>query len=278
MWRRFRVPARRPATEISVLIMGWREVRPSDQVTAADWIRERLHGFAVDVGSVLPSGFEAYARIFHPAWKQRQGLDDPEEEVSWSAVAEWNGKVAHPEMQFHSIGGPWQGEPQKQGPGVYEPRLGVMSERQGRAVAQILSRHTATPDSCWMCLWDGYGELHPGGSVSMLFAFEAGKGPHDPPVIPDRAFPPQRERVKLPHRDYLLFQGAVVQAAGWDEGPNLWWPDDRAWCVASEIDFPYTYVGGSAGLIDEILRDPDLEALQAKLSDGITAFSDNLNA
>lgn len=255
--------------------MSWRDVQPSEEVSAADWVRERLHGFAVNVGSIVPSGFEAYARIFHPARKQRRGLDDPEEEVRWATVAGWNGKVVHPEMQFHSIGGPWQGAPQKQGPLVHEPRLGVLSRRQSRALVQVLARHTGSPDACWMCLWDGYGDLHPGSSWATVFASTPG-AVRPPP--PPRTYPPQRERVKLPHRDYLLFHGAVSQAAGWDEGPNLWWPDDRTWCVASEIDFPYTYVGGSKGLVDEILRDADLEALPAKLTDGVTAVSDTINA
>ena len=65
---------------------------------------------------------------------------------------------------------------------------------------------------------------------------------------------------------------------GWEDGPNLWWPDDRAWCVASEIDFPYTYVGGSNQLIEEILADPLLEALAATTSQGITVDSDTVNA
>lgn len=47
--------------------MGWQDVAPSDEVEAADWIHGRLHTFAQDVGSVVPTGFAAYARIFHPA-------------------------------------------------------------------------------------------------------------------------------------------------------------------------------------------------------------------
>jgi hypothetical protein len=70
----------------------------------------------------------------------------------------------------------------------------------------------------------------------------------------------------------------VAQAAGWVDGPNLWWPDDRSWCVASEIDFPYTYVGGPTKLIEEILAHPLLEALPATVDQGITADSDSVNS
>ncbi len=54
--------------------------------------------------------------------------------------------------------------------------------------------------------------------------------------------------------------------------------DDRAWCVATEIDFAWTYVGGSAAAIRAVLADPRLEALRAKLTDRFTRDSDVLNA
>jgi hypothetical protein len=48
--------------------------------------------------------------------------------------------------------------------------------------------------------------------------------------------------------------------------------------VASEIDFPYTYVGGSNELIKDILQHPDLEALPASVEDGVNANSDKINS
>ena len=48
-------------------------------------------------------------------------------------------------------------------------------------------------------------------------------------------------------------------------------------CVASEIDLPCSYVGGSQELIDAILTDPAIEALPATLADGITYDSDMVN-
>jgi hypothetical protein len=48
-----------------------------------------------------------------------------------------------------------------------------------------------------------------------------------------------------------------------DHSPNLWWPDDRAWCIATETDLAWTYVGGSAALISEVLANPRLEAQPA---------------
>ena len=44
----------------------------------ASWVIEGLRGFAESVLSVVPGGFEAYGRIFHPAWTY-----EPEAPVRW---------------------------------------------------------------------------------------------------------------------------------------------------------------------------------------------------
>ena len=60
----------------------------------------------------------------------------------------------------------------------------------------------------------------------------------------------------------------VLPEVWWkDQSPNLWWPADRAWIVASEIDHTWTYIGGTAALIRSILDHTDLEALPVELTD-----------
>src|SRR3984893_3910611 len=74
---------------------GWlRDVSP------ALWIGPRLHPFAKDVGSIIPEGFHAYARLFHPV------PVDSRRRERWSDVAQRNGRIVHPEMQFHQISVP----------------------------------------------------------------------------------------------------------------------------------------------------------------------------
>jgi hypothetical protein len=239
-------------------------------------MRGRLNGFAKNVGSIVPTGFEAYARIFHPA---TGGAQYPGVEVRWSEVAATTGRVVHPEMQFHAIATPVPGQSSEPSPWTYEPRLGLLSERQAGALVELLPTHTTTPDACWFCLWAGYGY---NTAVWMTFSTEPGPSP-SPQLQPPGAAQwgeliKHRKMVMLPGREYLLFKGTTVQAQGWQDGPNLWWPDDRAWCVASEIDFVYTYVGGSNELIGDILRHPDLEALPASVDDGINYTSDKINS
>jgi hypothetical protein len=256
-------------------------MKPTDAVESAAWIGPRLHPFGQDVGAVVPTGFAAYARILHPAWTR---WDPKAREVRWSDIAEWSGKIIHAEVQFHAI---QPGPGRAVGPSPWDggPQLGTLSPGQAVALAELLADRTTSPEACWFCLWEGYGYLHPGGMAQQIAVFV--RGPR--PLARLRLWAARRRlrkteprradaaRVNLPNRGYLLFTGSVRDAAGWEDGPNLWWPDDRAWCVASEIDLPYTYVGGSRELIDAILKHPALEALPAELDDGITYDSDRLN-
>jgi hypothetical protein len=76
-------------------------------------------------------------------------------------------------------------------------------------------------------------------------------------------------RVRVPNRSYFLIRGSLVSACAFPVGgagltPNLWHPDDRAWCVATEIDGYSTYVAGSRDTIDDVLDAPDLEAVEVR--------------
>jgi hypothetical protein len=61
------------------------------------------------------------------------------------------------------------------------------------------------------------------------------------------------------------------------QSANLIWPEDRAWFVATEIDFAWTYIGGGADLIQALINDPALEALPTQIHNGITYEADRIN-
>jgi|SRR5687768_3033008 len=101
----------------------------------------------------------------------------------------------------------------------------------------------------WFAVWEGWGDLR----------IREDGGP----------------RFSVPARDLFLLQGTVddvlttLSEVDWIyRSPNLWWPDDRAWCVATEIDFNWSYVGGSSACIEQILGDSELEALPTKPEQG----------
>jgi hypothetical protein len=91
------------------------------------------------------------------------------------------------------------------------------------------------------------------------------------------------ERVRIPGRAYLLARGPIERALQSfhpprDQAPSLWWPDDHAWVVATEIDLAWTYVAGSRPVIDGLLSDARIEALDAQIDDRFTYDSDHPNA
>jgi hypothetical protein len=241
----------------------------------ADWLAARLAPFGSGrVTSVVPGGFAAYARLLHPAGAARHGHGRT---VRWAEVAAWSGTRLAPDSQFHDIAlppraptapAPWRGQ---------GPLTGTLAEQDAAALVEILRGHTATADRCWFCLWDGYGW---DSAISVVVAYsdtpsDPGRSDPNPPRPRDpvprsvRAGP----RVRLPGRNYLLYTGAVDAALTLvpdeDQTPNLWWPADRAWCVASEIDLPWSYVAGSEALIAQVLADQRLEAVPAHPGDNI---------
>ena len=125
-------------------------------VAPARWIFVRLHTFAQDAGSIIPSGFESYARIFHPAARRDR---DIERTVSWRQIAEANGRIAHSEMQFGHVASAWHRPSPQPQLWTDEPRIGSLPAELARALSDVLAAHTSTPDRCWFAVWEGWGGL-----------------------------------------------------------------------------------------------------------------------
>src|SRR3954453_16917297 len=209
------------------------------------WIAEGLLPWSEHrVGSLVPSVFEAYARVFHPAVRYPDddlfGIDsdEPDEDVTWAEVAAFNGRTAHPAMEWASITGSWEYRGSDDQPGVCNdaPAEGHLPVSVAGRLAALLSRHTTTPDDCWFGLWDGFGHT-----------------------------PATELTLALPSREYWLLRGPVHLAATnladepAEQGPNLWGPADRSWVVATDIDPMTTYVGGSVACIADLLAADGLE-------------------
>ena len=230
----------------------------SAAVGEAGWIAASLAPFEDGlVGSVIPRGYPAYARVLHPV---RTAMGRGSRPVRWAEVARWSGVPLHPDSQFHSVAlppGRPAGPPPWNGQG---PERGSLDLADAETLIEPLREHTGSPDDCLFCMWDGWG-----WDTAMYVAL-----PGEPLIpLPDPVPPEVRygPRVRLPGRDYLLYTGPVDAALAFagspGQTPNLWWPADRAWCVASEIDLCSTYIGGSAELIAELLDEPRLEAVPA---------------
>lgn len=49
--------------------------------------------------------------------------------------------------------------------------------------------------------------------------------------------------------------------------PNLWWCETREWCVATEVDNDWSYIGGSPELTRALLADPSFNIGEVRLDD-----------
>lgn len=133
---------------------------------------------------------------------------------------------------------PWKGQ------GPYEGSLYVAD---AEVLAATLRELTSTPEQCWFGLWSGYG-------------------PHRGCYGPE---------LELDSRAYYIFAGPVEHAftttltTQEDHTPNLWWPENRSWFVATEIDSQSTYVGGSRSLIGQLVDNSRIEALEVAVTDMI---------
>jgi hypothetical protein len=162
-------------------------------------------------------------------------------------------------MEWIAITGSWRFLHHDTQPGVWdqEPSEGSLPLRQSMRVTSILGAHTTTPELCWFAIWDGFGDL-------------------DPPR-------PEAPKVQMPNRPMWLFSGSIrgwearQQNDRWGRSPSLWWPEDRSWCVATDVDLMTTYVGGSDACIGALVADHELEAMRVSVDQDITCNADTVN-
>jgi hypothetical protein len=256
-------------------------LRAAADTYAADWVLQGVRNFDSTVGSVVPATFESYARVFHPA-ERGDGT-----EVRWAEVASANGRVMHPAAEWGSLTGSRQMQGQ---PGLWDqPSSGRLPERLAKRLAELLAPYTLEAARCWFGVWDGWGE------PAYLHLFREDLG--DEARRRARECAERREermgeeraawhtllgpKFAVPHRDMYLLEGPIDALAEFYEGqrdpPSLWWPDDHAWCVGTDIDLMTTYIGGSQQVIDALLADEQIEALAVPVDQPVTWEADTIN-
>jgi hypothetical protein len=262
-----------------------------DGATAGAWIKPRLQG---DFGAVtlqVPKGFEAYARVFHPAFdRQRQP-------VRWAQVAKVCGTTPHREMQWHSILGLHNADELRgsyypnDGSGVKwmgsDPPVGAMDIETLDALCEVLTSHSVDDTDTFFGLCTIHGWLDSFSAETL------------PPLL------------ELPYdRNHIVLAGPLsavdqivddcstatsiqIELTGkHDQGlagpldpshllqrkaPSLIWSADESWFVVTDVDFDSTLVGGSATLIDAIIKSSNLEAWHVLPTDSLADDADKVN-
>ncbi len=227
-----------------------------DDSGPASWLADAVREFDGTVRALLPATFEAYARILHPAYRERPG--EARSPVSWRAIAAAHGRSVHRLVQFPGLLGREDFENGPGRPDVWDetPEVGSLPAEFGLPLSGILAGRGRRRELFWFAVWQGFGDL--------VF-------PRDAPAA-----------VHLPARDFLLFRGRPGDietscAAGRRQSANLWWPDDHSWCVSTDIDLVSTYVGGSRALVADVLAASWWEAFPARPDDPIGYRADTVN-
>ena len=237
-----------------------------DDTSEAHWFVERLAPSLETVGALVPRGFEAYARILHPAWRvRREGGRLVRSPVRWSEVAELRGTKAHRLMQWPQV---WA-LPQFDDSAIEYcvdaglapiagPDEGWLPPQVARVIQPVLSAHADMAALCWFGVWVG-------------FAYEYREGI------------PATHSLATKDREWDLFRAPLdaLTLNFFDVGEffyqsaNIAWPDDRSWCLATDIDLNSSYLGGTKALIEAVLQNEALEAYEVSADDPF--YADNVN-
>ena len=185
-------------------------LEPVVDVSAGDWLAGRLRGSLGTVGSVVPQGFAAYARVLHPV-----ELDDGRGSLRWEQVCQLTGRIPHALMQWAAIATPtaWSEVPTTPS-GRWDGgdvRVGTLAPASLGALINALAPTTDRQD-CFHALWEGWGWVD-GAGVKVVSAGDGRSAESAPVPEPGvsaevRALP----RLRLPHRAYLLFRGPLRAA------------------------------------------------------------------
>ena len=199
-------------------------VKAADTTASAEWIARARRGSLGTVGSLVPNEYASFVRVYAPP---------PIPEDWWATYRDLYG-----------------------------------------AVAEVGARHTSQPERAWFAVWEGHGFDTATSHVAWL------EPPADEAERRDRE--EHRARVRdegrrrntairaqlgvvprfaVPDRTYYLMEGSVEAAVGLRDpssgqwrNPDLYWPDDRRWFVATDVDFWSLYIGGDDDFITELTR------------------------
>ncbi len=279
---------------------SWREhlaaIRPDADLAEADWWDTAWTDGARNpaaVGFLVPAGFEAYARVLHPA------ADEEGRDVRWAEVAEACGTTLHPQAQWWRLAGHRDLDPRGEGPEArrwtgHAPEVGRLPREGLEALAETLARHTGTPERTFVAFWVGYGTWPHAwfGSpttrrpVRESYLFERPLADvvtlcAEAPAVAYALGTPTgtavarsadgRSWVPTPDEQF-----DVLAAHEW-QSPSAWWPADHAWATSNDTDLDSTLVGGSRALVDDLLADDRLEVLPWPVDGSLWSDADDVN-
>jgi hypothetical protein len=126
------------------------------------------------------------------------------------------------------------------------------SPEQFAALLPILTKYTNSETGFYL-YWYGFGDLN------------------------ERTFNKSVPMVRHPIREFYLLKGPLGAFEEFPHPPSYWWPEDRAWCIAGDIDFEWVYLGGSMTCVNEALAIPVIDAVPTRPEDPAHDGMDTIN-
>jgi hypothetical protein len=210
---------------------------PAGSPSSADWLVRGFTGRPLLVSTFVPETFPTVVRVLNPL------LGAAGRKISWSAAAQ---ELGIP-LDGTTIGDRLCRNYEAKTGERINVDFGTLDQEVASALADVLSRHTATPDKCFFAVWKGYSDIRD------EFA--------EAPVV---VLPPEREM-------YLLEGPIEAAAEAIDEQTSRrsvrWWPADQTWCVGNDLYADSVYVAGSQDCVSALLHDARLETLVAAQTD-----------
>jgi hypothetical protein len=207
---------------------------------------------------LLPPNFEAYAKILHRIPANYRHIDNPypftENEIAILKIPSCPELRSFVQAQREKGAGPrirWK---------EIANFLGVPFEPQ---ICHAWFRASMNDPTCWPRFLCGpvEGNLDQeelSEMVSILRPFTGGQ----------ECFIRFAEMPLIGATKPMLFAGALDEVVEFGKennyrfSPEYVWPTDRSWCVCSDFDFTFTFVGGPQELISAILASNEFEAFQ----------------
>ena len=176
--------------------MGW-----IGDVTPGLWLAERVDTVWHDMHSVVPHGYEAYARVFHPIIRDRPtggagwhghdrtgSFDIAVESTTWGQAARAFGSIMHPLVQSRLLldapTSEFGGVIDADGWRYSQPDTGNLDATVLARLATHLTPHTTTPDAIFAAIWEGWGGLVSSAGFATFSVFVSGTDLDAPPTPP----------------------------------------------------------------------------------------------
>ncbi len=189
-------------------------LQPEPDGMHAAWWLDQLDPWGlqgVPVSSLVPSSFPAVVQVLHP-WRSVH------DRVSWRPAAT--------QLGFDSVPAVDDTREMDEIPAAraasLEQNPGDLDMVTARTLVDVLARATTTPDDVFVAVWEGWGD------------------------VPVQRLPGAAD-LDTHKRGHFLLRGPLTGvlesvATGLFRRPasGLWWPADRAWFVATVIDFSWT--------------------------------------